>query len=114
MRRISEFADHFNAAGVTWSVFRSLPDALSQDPDLSPDNPMFKLIDQPGLGRYPVPSTPMTFESHDRQDPILAPELGAHTEEALAEAVGMSNGEIARLFDAGIVDGPRPGTRRAV
>lgn len=93
-------------AGVTWSQFRSVKEAVAEDADLSPDNPMFQTMDQPGLGKFPVPASPMTFSSHGRKPPASAPALGAHTEEILSDVVGMDDREIARLFDRGVVQSP--------
>ncbi len=94
-------------AGVTWSQFRSVPEALAEDPDLSEDNPMFKAIDHPGIGRYLVPGSPVAFSGHARTDPVPAPVLGADTEEILSEVAGLDDTEIARLFDAGTVQSPK-------
>jgi 2-methylfumaryl-CoA isomerase len=49
-----------------------------------------------------------------REAPARAPELGEHTEEVLAEVAGLSSGQIGRLFDQGVVVGPRPWQRMAV
>ncbi len=96
----------FDDAGVTWSQFRSVKEAVAEDVDLSPENPMFKMIHQPGLGTFPVPATPVTFSAHERKPAAKAPVLGAHTEEILGDVVGMTDTEIAKLFDAGIVQSP--------
>ncbi len=90
-------------AGVTWSQFRTVPEALAEDPDLSEDNPMFRVMNHPGVGRYPVPGSPLNFSDYARTDPVAAPVLGAHTEEILGDVAGLSDTEIAKLFDAGIV-----------
>ena len=97
----------FDDAGVTWSQFRTVKEAVAKDPDLGADNPMFQTLHQPGLGTFPVPGSPMTFSGHARQAPVKAPELGAHTEEVLGDVVGMTDTEIAQLFDQGIVQSPR-------
>ncbi|MDJ0820718.1 MAG: CoA transferase [Paracoccaceae bacterium] len=102
-RTQAQVAEIFDAGGLTWAPFRSLPEALAQDPDLTAENPMFKMMDEPGIGRYPMPGSPMTFSRFDRQDPVPAPALGAHTEEILGDVVGLDDAEIARLFDAGVV-----------
>ncbi len=115
-RRVADFAELFDRAGVTWSVFRSFAEALRDDPDLSPENPMFSEVEQPGIGRYPVPGTPFDFSAAPREAAAPAPELGAHTEEILADVAGLPAGEIGRLFDAGVVAGPGappPGKRSA-
>ncbi|MCC6001368.1 MAG: CoA transferase [Pararhodobacter sp.] len=114
-RRVDDFAGTFDKAGVTWSLFRSFARAVHEDPDLSPaSNPLFAEIDQPGIGRFPVPGTPFGFSALPREAPAPAPTLGAHTEEVLSEVAGMSGLQIARLFDRGIVAGPRPWQRVAV
>ena len=106
-RRVDEFADSFDQAGLTWSVFRTMREALAEDPDLSEANPMFSMLDQPGLGRFPVPGSPVEFGAHARSAPQAAPVLGQDTEEVLSEVAGLDGMEIARLYDAGVVDGPR-------
>lgn len=112
-RELGTFAAEFDAAGLTWSVFRTVREALAEDSDLSEENPMFKLMMQPGLGRFLVPGHPATFSAHAREDPQLAPQLGTHTEEVLGDVAGLSDTEIASLFDAGIVQSPRYGARPA-
>lgn len=110
-RGVDDFARAFDRAGVTWSQFRSFAQAVAQDPDLSSDNPMFTDLWQPGIGAYPVPGSPFAFSAQPRPRPVPAPELGAHTEEVLADIARLPGSEIARLFDAGIAAGPRAGQR---
>ena len=64
---------------------------------------MFQIKDQAGLGRFPVPASPVTFAHAGRNVVKTAPCLGEHTEEILSEIVGASDGEISKLFDQGIV-----------
>ena len=105
-RAVDSFRADFDAAGLTWSEFRTVKEAVAQDPDLSPDNPMFTLLNQPGLGRFPVPGHAAQFSATGRAAPKAAPVLGANTEEILSEVTGCDDTEIARLFDQGIVQGP--------
>jgi 2-methylfumaryl-CoA isomerase len=106
-RPLAEVAAALDGAGVTWSEFRSFARAVREDLDLSSDNPMFSEIGQPGIGRFPVPGSPLTFSAHPREAPAPAPALGQHTEEILADVARLPAGEIGRLFDAGVVAGPR-------
>lgn len=113
-RNVADFAESFDRAGVTWSEFRSFSQAIEEDPDLSADNPIFSEIDQPGLGRFLVPGTPMGFSGHDRETAAPAPLLGQHTEAVLADVARLPDREIAQLFDQGIVTQPgREALRRA-
>ncbi|MEQ6249032.1 CoA transferase [Sulfitobacter sp. HNIBRBA3233] len=106
VRAVSEIAPLFDKMGLTWSQFRTIRRAVAEDPDLSSANPMFRTLEQPGIGQYPVPGAPMTFSSGPRKAPVAAPRLGAHTEEVLGDVVGMTDTEIAQLFDRGIVQSP--------
>lgn len=105
-RGVSEIGPMFDAMKLTWSTFRTIKQAVAEDPDLSSANPMFEMLDQPGLGRFPVPGAPMTFSSGPRKPPQAAPVLGQHTEEVLGDVVGMTDTEIAQLFDKGVVQSP--------
>ena len=109
-RCVEDFRADFDAAGLTWSEFRSMREALAEDPDLGPANPMFDMLHQPGLGRFPVPRHPASFDRLDTAPATPAPELGAHTEEILGDVAQLTGTEIAQLFDAGIVqsDSYRP------
>ncbi len=106
-RRLEEFADAFDRAGVTWSEFRSFAQAVAEDPDLTSGHPMFEVLEQPGIGRYLIPGLPIEFGACPRESPPVAPVLGQHTDEILAEVVGLGSSEIGRLHDEGIVAGPR-------
>lgn len=102
-RTIADIAPLFDAASLTWSVFRSFAGAVQNDPDLTPDNPMFTNLAQPGIGTYPVPGSPVTSTTLDRIPPTPAPRLGADTEAILSDLLGLPTGTIARLVDQKIV-----------
>ncbi len=93
----------FDKAGLTWGPFRTFGEAVRDDPDLSPDNPMFAVVDQPGIGPYAMPGHPAAFAAHGRMPPAPAPRLGQHSEAVLADVLGMASGQIAALIDRGIV-----------
>ncbi len=112
-RRVAEFAGMFDEKGLTWSVFRSVKEAVREDPDFSEANPAFSMLDQPGLGRFAVPGHPAEFGSHARIKPVAAPRVGEHTEEVLGDVARLSDTEIAQLFDKGVVQSPRYTTKSA-
>ncbi|MEM8577845.1 MAG: CoA transferase [Pseudomonadota bacterium] len=112
-RAVPDFAADFDGAGLTWSEFRTTPQALAEDPDLSSANPMFTDLAQPGLGTFPVPGTPMQFTDHARVPPAPAPALGLHTEEILGDVARLDDAEIAQLFDQGVVESPAYGVARS-
>lgn len=104
--RVEDFARSFDEHGVTWSVFRSFKQAVEEDSDCSTQNPMFSMLEQPGIGSYLTPGLPIEFGALGRERPRRASILGEHTDEILAET-GFSEGEIAKLHDDRVVAGPR-------
>lgn len=96
-------ASLFDDAKLTWSEFRTVKEAVCNDPDLGPENPLFTDLMQEGLGRFPVPGHVADFSVFDREPPEAAPVLGMHTEEILSTVTGLDDTEIANLFDKGIV-----------
>lgn len=102
-RDLSDVTTLFQTAGLTWGPFRSFEQAVRGDPDLSVDNPMFSMVDQPGIGGFPVPGTPVHFSGADRVPPVAAPQLGQHSEEVLSAVLGLGSGSIGALIDRGLV-----------
>ncbi|MFN4225920.1 MAG: CoA transferase [Hyphomonas sp.] len=105
-RRIDEFEATFNERSVTWSRYRTFGQAVREDPDISTDNPMFSMLEHPGIGTYLTPGNPIAFSDAERIAPTRAPSLGENTDEILSD-IGYSDGEIANLHDDRIVAGPR-------
>lgn len=118
-RLLGEVRRIFDANGVTWAPYHSVRETVEHDPDCSTQNPMFGMIEQPGIGTYLMPGSPLAFGAVDRVPPRPAPMLGQHTDEVLLEVLGLGDGEVGRLHDAGIVAGPersafaRPVDRRS-
>jgi 2-methylfumaryl-CoA isomerase len=98
----AELTPAFDAGGVTWGAYQSLEAALT-DRRLYKDNPVFEAILHPSGLTYPAPGAMGTIPQDARGPVKPAPRLGEHTDEVLAEVLGLSAGEIARLHDAGIV-----------
>ncbi len=105
-RPMDEVRATFDTHRVTWGPYRTVTQALAQDPDLSTDHPMFSWIDQPGIGRYLAPATPLDFSKMPRLPAAPAPVLGQHTDEILHDLLGLPAHEIGALHDAGVVAGP--------
>ena len=62
--------------------------------------------DRPGIGTYLMPGTPLDFDRVPRPPAMPAPVLGQHTDQILLEILGLSEAEVGRLHDDGIVAGP--------
>jgi 2-methylfumaryl-CoA isomerase len=106
-RTLDEIRVRFDAHGVCWGPYQTFTQLVEDDPRCSTANPMFAEVEQPGIGRYLTPSSPLVFSEVERLQARPAPTLGQHTDEVLADILGMSEAEIGRLHDERIVDGPR-------
>jgi 2-methylfumaryl-CoA isomerase len=109
-RELSEIRQAFVGTGVSWGPYQTFTQLVTEDPRCSPANPMFSMLQQPGIGEYLVPGSPLEFSALGRLPPTRAPVLGEHTDQVLAELLGLSDTEIGRLHDAGVVAGPTVAT----
>ena len=105
-RMLSEIRQLFDEVGVTWAPYRSVRDTIEHDPDCSTQNPMFSMVEQPGIGTYLMPGSPLAFGDVDGLPPRPAPALGEHTDEILLDILGKSEAEVGRLHDERVVAGP--------
>jgi 2-methylfumaryl-CoA isomerase len=105
-RTLDEVGRGFEGTGVCWGPYQTFIQMVEDDPRCSTENPMFAELEQPGIGKYLVPGSPLHFGALERMSPQRAPVLGENTDEILVELLGMSDGQIGRLHDDGIVDGP--------
>lgn len=102
-RTLPDLGPAFDAAGVTWSIYRSLAGAIAHEPRLFADNPIFAPVTHAGGTTYATPGTPARIPQDQRRTPDASHALGADTDAVLATLLGLSDGEIARLHDDGLV-----------
>jgi 2-methylfumaryl-CoA isomerase len=104
--RLDEIQQVFAKTGVLWGAFQDFVQLVREDPRCSTANPLFAEMEQPGIGRHPMPGLPLDFMAAPRQPTRPAPLLGEHTDLVLAELLGLSSAEIGHLHDTGIAAGP--------
>jgi 2-methylfumaryl-CoA isomerase len=103
---LAEVGEIFDAHDVCWGPYQTFTELVEHDPRCSTANPMFAEVDQPGIGTYLMPGSPLEFGACARVPPARAPLLGEHTDEVLSSILGLSGGAIGRLHDEGVVAGP--------
>jgi len=110
-RPFAEAAERLDTLGVCWGPYQTFAELVENDPRCSPAGGLFREVDQPGIGPYLVPGSPLALATGAGPAPdglgdvSPAPALGQHTDEVLAGWLGLSAGEIGRLHDAGVVAG---------
>lgn len=97
-----ELTDRFDAHGVCWGRYQHFLELVEQDERCSLDSELFRAVEQPGVGTFLTPGSPIAFDGMLCVEPTPAPTLGADTEPLLAE-LGLTSAEIGALVDRGIV-----------
>lgn len=99
----AEMAARLTKAGATFERYRTMYE-MARDPELVGNNPLFGPSPaNPSGFEYPAPRSFANIPDRAAGDPQPAPYLGQHSEEVLAERLGMASGEIAALIDRGVV-----------
>ncbi|MEM8606136.1 MAG: CoA transferase [Myxococcota bacterium] len=91
----------FDEHAVCWGPYRSFRQAVEQE--CTDDNDLFSVVEQPGIGTYPIPGTPFDFGIHERNPPVRAPGIGEHTDAVLREVLHLDDSSIAALRDEGVI-----------
>ncbi len=99
----AELEARMSAEGCTFEKYRTAHEAAN-DPVLVADNPLFGPSPaNPSGFEYPATRSFANLPEQEPGNPAPAPYLGQHSEEVLAERLGLSSGAIGKLVDAGTV-----------
>ena len=104
-RTLAEVRAAFDAHGVCWGPYQTFRQMFADDPRCSVANPLFAQIDQPGVGHVLAAGSPLS-PALGRVPVAAAPVLGQHTDEVLAEVLGLSGAELGALHDRRLIAGP--------
>jgi 2-methylfumaryl-CoA isomerase len=102
-RTLDVIRTDLDAHGVCWGPYQTFTQILDEDWRASTKNPVFGAVDHPGIGELLTPASPIRLPDAPPVPPASAPLLGTHTDEVLAEVLGLSAAEIGRLHDDGLV-----------
>lgn len=99
----ADLSQRLAAQACTFEHYRTMHEAAN-DPVLIDTNPLFGPSPaNPSGFTYPATRSFAKRHGHAPGNPRPAPYLGEHSEEVLAERLGLSSGAIAKLVDAGTV-----------
>ena len=93
----------FERSGVLWGPYRSLGEAMAEEPGFAREGPLFSMLRHPSGVAYPTPGPAFGIPGLRRSAPTRAPRFGEHTGEVLAAVLGLTDLEIGRLHDRGTV-----------
>ena len=104
-RSAAELGPAFDANGVCWGPYRTLQAAVRDEPRLVRNNPLFTEVNHPSGQTYPTPGAAATWAQTERGTPGRAPRLGEHTDQVLADLLGLTGAQIGQFHDSGRVAG---------
>lgn len=93
-RTYAEVSEALDACAVLWSPYRTFAELAAA----APANPLFQILDQPGIGRFPVPGSPLGGVGA-----AIAPSLGADTGDVLSELLQLTPSDLAALHAQGVI-----------
>ncbi|UOR15880.1 CoA transferase [Qipengyuania aquimaris] len=97
-----ELARRMGEQGCTFERYRTMHEAAN-DPVLVDENPLFtRTSANPSGFEYPATRSFANIPGRKAGGPAPAPYLGQHTEEVLADRLGLSSGAIGKLVDRDI------------
>lgn len=99
------FIDALERSGVCWEPYQTLKHAVAVDPRFVTSNPLFEMVTHPDGSTYPTPKGLARTNVADNRKAAVSPALGQHTEQVLADHLGLSGSQIGTLMDKGIVAG---------
>jgi len=105
-RTLAEIQNTFERTAVCWGPYQTFRQMVEEDPRCSTRNPLFSRLEQPGIGSYLVPGSPLQFSVVEREAPRRAARLGEHTDQVLSDLLGLSDGQIGGLRDRRVIAGP--------
>ena len=96
------------ATSVLWSAYRSFTEVAAAEETRA--NPMMGLVDQPGVGQYRAPGSPIRARgaAAGDQQPVRAPVLGEHSAAILGGDLGLGQDEVDDLHQRGVVASAPP------
>ena len=102
-RNFEEIRRIWDQLGVCWGPYQTFKELVNLDNRVSLGNPLFAEVEQPEIGTYLTPGSPLQFQNLKPSSPIKAPALGENTNEILEEILGLSAKELGALRDREIV-----------
>lgn len=90
---------------VLWERYRHFEDWAADDAVLMREHPLFEPVEQPGVGTYLAPTSPLVLDG--RRSPARpAPDVGQHTHDVFAEILRIDPERLSELTGAEIIAAP--------
>lgn len=106
-RSFEDVTRGLDSSKVLWGTYRTVEDLVTNPNSLMHATDLMVDVDQPGIGRFPVPRPVLDFSGWNDGQPAPAAVLGQHTDEVLREALGFDEHQLADLRSRSVIGGRR-------
>ncbi|MEV5411764.1 CoA transferase [Thermopolyspora sp. NPDC052614] len=103
---LARIEERLRGASFLWSRYRTFTDLVGEGGGELRANPLMAVVDQPGVGPYLAPGSPIAALPDASRTVVRAPVLGEHTGEIL-RGLGLNEDKIADLRARGVVFAPQ-------
>lgn len=90
---------------LLWSWYRTFSELVAHDAQLLRENPLLTKIEQPRVGSYWAPGSPLAFGG-ERSGASPAPGIGEHTDEVFRNLLKVPDARLGELLEAGVIGTP--------
>jgi 2-methylfumaryl-CoA isomerase len=104
-RNFAEISEALDAERVLWGSYRTLEELVNEPGSLLKESQIFDNVTRPGLGTYPSPRGVLRHRTWPGRKAVETSELGSDTDSVLAELLGRTSAEIAKLRNDGVIGG---------
>jgi 2-methylfumaryl-CoA isomerase len=104
-RTLEEVSAGLSASNVLWGTYRSIADFVTGADSLLNAGDLMVEVDQPGVGRFPIPRPALRFSSFDDRHPAPASPLGADTADVLRSVLDLDDGRLEDLRARSVIGG---------
>lgn len=102
-RNMSEVSEALKSNGVLWGPYQNFKELVDVDPRCSLENPLFSMVDEPLIGSYLVPKSPIKVSGVNVGESYSAPLLGQHSREVVEDLLSLGEQESSRLVQEGVL-----------
>ena len=104
-RPLAEVSAALDASKVLWGTYRTIEDLVTNPGSLLHAGDLMVEVDQPGVGRFPIPRPVLGFSGWDDGPPAPAASLGENTDEVLSSVLGFDDHELGDLRARSVIGG---------
>lgn len=104
-RTLAEVTAGLEESQVLWGTYRSIEDFVTNPQSILRAGDLMVDVEQPGIGRFPVPKPVLQFSDWDSGEPAVASGLGDDTDDVLRSVLSLGDDDLSDLRSRSVIGG---------